>query len=312
MVILGHIIRNCIPGGSDSFLCMTLYAVHIPLFLVISGMLVKDKNICRVFFINIFKRFILPYCFWEMVLTFFFFGFTRLRNEGFTALGMSYLENLRDGLWFIRAYLLTYLLWQSLKFLSVWQRLLAGSTILVGLNLITMNMGKITEVFSLSLYTFTIFGFAASLKQHINIHSKIILSIIAILFFISILLMKPEYDYFQTSFSLMTRQHTWFVFPLRMVAGLSFSFIVINFANKLIRGWQFLFLQNIGQRTLQLYMLQALLVECLLPRYLHLPSNCVGYLFAVVLTLLMTIVSNYIIQWTSNIPLCRTLLWGLK
>ena len=43
LVILGHIINNCIKGGYYHPLIGVIYTIHIPLFLMISGYFVKDK-----------------------------------------------------------------------------------------------------------------------------------------------------------------------------------------------------------------------------------------------------------------------------
>lgn len=60
LVILGHIINNCIINGYESRLCGILYFTHVPLFLVISGMLVKDKPINTNFLLNLLLRFVVP------------------------------------------------------------------------------------------------------------------------------------------------------------------------------------------------------------------------------------------------------------
>lgn len=44
LVIVGHVLSNCMQNGGGNRVNSIIYFIHIPLFLVISGLLVKDKS----------------------------------------------------------------------------------------------------------------------------------------------------------------------------------------------------------------------------------------------------------------------------
>lgn len=269
MVVLGHVLTNCMTGGFNTGLCVFLYAVHIPLFLSISAMFAKDKKMDGIFWCGLLKRFVVPYFIWELVLTIFYLGFSGLKNNDFGSIVMSYLLNLKDGLWFFRAYLLTYILWLSLQRLSNWPRLFIGTVILILCNYLAYIADVKIEILSLVLYTYTIYGAAVCLKPYVTVFSLKKNAILWLLFFSSIIFMKSGYDYFSSSFFVLASQKLWWVFIIRFVAGLAFSLALINLSSLVCWGGHMLF-QNIGQRTLQIYMLQALIIEGVLPRILHL------------------------------------------
>lgn len=309
MVILGHILTNCVIEGHNTWLCMFLYAVHIPLFLSISAMFVKDTKMDMAFGKNILKRFVVPYCIWEFILTIFYTGFSGFRTGGVISVFLDYLNNLINGLWFIRAFLFTYILWLLLQCLPKLWRMIVGTLLLLIVNIATMRFGKSFEIFSLTLYTYTLYSVAACLKPYFIVFSWKKVLITSLAFLCAILMMKPEYDYFQLSFTVIVNKNLWWVFIVRLIAGLSFSMLLINLASVICWGGHVL-LQEIGQRTLQIYMLQALLVEGVLPRFLHLQQTLIEFLGAIVIAILMTFLCNYIIYWTSKFKLCRLLLWG--
>jgi fucose 4-O-acetylase-like acetyltransferase len=53
LVIVGHTLSNCIQNGVANKINSIIYFVHIPLFLVISGGLVKDKPMCKRFWLEL-------------------------------------------------------------------------------------------------------------------------------------------------------------------------------------------------------------------------------------------------------------------
>ena len=68
--------------------------------------------------------------------------------------------------------------------------------------------------------------------------------------------------------------------------------------------------KNIGQNTLSIYMLQSLLVEAALNRFVQLPNNHTGYITSIFIAIFMTFISWYIIKCTTKIKLLGVLLFG--
>lgn len=107
----------------------------------------------------------------------------------------------------------------------------------------------------------------------------------------------------------MLRHGDWYVFIIRFVAGLSLSIALIKMGNICQitpPGWR-----NIGQKTLQIYMLQSLLVEAILNRIIHLSNSIYGVFEAFLLSLFITIVCFEIIKVTSQCKIIKILFWGL-
>lgn len=167
LVILGHIINNCIINGYESRICGILYFTHIPLFLVISGMLVKDKPINTKFLQNLLLRFVVPYTVWSVILTTFYLGRKHLFYDSLTSNVIVYYNNwCHSFLWFIKVYLIVFVLWQILKKSTIQKRFIIGTFILVIFNLITQENKILAELASLSLYAYTLFGAGALLKNY--------------------------------------------------------------------------------------------------------------------------------------------------
>lgn len=291
MVILGHVLTNCMQGGMDTIMCMFLYSVHIPLFLSVSAFFVRDKKMDVAFWTALFKKFLVPYCVWTLLLTIFYLGITRIQQGGIAIICKEYLMNLCTGFWFIRAFLITYILWQGLQFLHNWWRMIIGTVFLFLANWIMLKLEKVSEILSLSLYTYTLYSLAVCLKPYFLKYGWKKVTAMSVMFLVSISIMKPEYDYFRSSFTMLSGQNMWWVFIVRLVAGLSFSMLLVNLSS-VIEFPRYKFLQNIGQYTLQIYMLQALFVEGILPRILHFQNNEFGG------------IGNYCCNSNANIKLC--------
>ncbi len=311
LVILGHIITNCMIGGSDSRFCGIIYFIHIPLFLVISGILVKDKPMNLVFWKGILSRFVLPYTVWTIILTTFFLGFKHLRNDGFVVNILAYVHNWwYTFFWFIQTYLFVYILWQALKTFDIWKRLGVGSLILVFLNLLIRheNWEAVTLLASLALYTYTLFGAGACIKAYCHPVNKWHIMIALLIFAMCLPFATMSNSYFETTFNDMVETGRYHIFFIRLIAGVGISFALIYSTHKITPPIQFI--QNIGQRTLQIYMLQSLLVEAVLPRIIHTPNTLWGYLLAAGIAVLMTCLCSLIIGYTTRMRLWGFLLWG--
>lgn len=309
LVILEHIIAY-MSGGPDSRFRGIISFTHIPLFLVISGILVKDKPMNLFFWKGVLSRFVLPYIVWTIILTTFFLGFKHLCNDGLVVNILAYVHNWHTFFWFIKSYLFVYILWQALKTFDIWKRLLVGSIILIFLNWLIIrfeNWGAGALFASLSLYTYTLFGAGACIKAYFHPVSKWHIMIALLIFAMCLPFATISNSYFETTFNDMVETGRYHIFFIRLIAGICISFALIYSTHK---NPPIKFIQDIGQRTLQIYLCQSLLVEAVLPRIIHIPNNIWGYLLAAGIAVLMTCLCSLIIGYTTRMRLWGFLLWG--
>ncbi|TFH71428.1 acyltransferase [Segatella hominis] len=316
LVIVGHTLSNCIQNGGANKINSIIYFVHIPLFLVISGGLVKDKTMCKRFWLGLVKRFVIPYTVWTIILTTFYLGFEHLLHDGIEANVYVYLNNWSHSfLWFVKAYLVTYILWQALQYFKhPCSRLLVGSIILVLINLIVQGNMPLAEISSLSLYSYTLFGAGTWVKKFINKISIYSIVMLIICFLSCLPFATSQNNYFECSFSHMLQYGDWYIFIIRLVAGVCISIALIWVGRKKQLGC-FAYnhiIQSVGRRTLQIYMLQSLLVEAALNRVIRLNNDFMGIATSFAVAIVMTLLCYIIIEITMKINLCRTLLWGAK
>ena len=121
-------------------------------------------------------------------------------------------------------------------------------------------------------------------------------------------------NYFECSFSHMLQYGDWHIFIIRLVAGICISIALIWVgSNKQLGCFAYNhIIQGVGRRTLQIYMLQSLLVEAALHRVIRLNNDFMGIATSFVVAIVMTLLCYIIIEITMKINLCRTLLWGAK
>lgn len=316
LVIVGHVLSNCMQNGGGNRVNSIIYFIHIPLFLVISGLLVKDKSIDKNLWLGLLKRFVIPYTIWTGILTTFYQGFGHLLHDGFWVnLEVYYSNWCHSFLWFIKAYLVTYILWQALQYLKhPCCRLLVGSIILVLINLIVQGNKPLAEIASLSLYSYTLFGAGTWVKKYINKINIYIIVMLLICFLLCLPFATSQNNYFECSFSHMLQYGDWHIFIIRLVAGICISIALIWVGHNRQFGRSFYshIIRGIGKRTLQIYMLQSLLVEAALNRVIKLNNDFMGIATSFAVSIVMTLLCYIIIEITMKNNLCRTLLWGAK
>ena len=315
LVIAGHAMNNCIENGDTSRVSGVIYFIHIPLFLVISGVLTKDKPMDIRFWRNILLRFVLPYTVWTIILTTFYLGIDRLLHDGVQANALVYLKNWGHSfLWFIKVYIIIYVLWQALKKLSPVIRLIVGTALLVMGNLLFLDEPILSELLSLSLYSYTLYGTGVCMRSYASRFSSIHLFLFLLAFVCCLPFATPANNYFNCSFRVMFEQGNWHVFVIRYIAGVSTSLFLIHCKSveyKLMGGVK-IWIQKIGKRTLQIYLLQSLLVEAALNRIFHAPNEMPYIVAAFVIAAVMTYLCSLIVGLTSRSRLCRLFLWGMK
>lgn len=319
LVVIGHIISNCIDGGAETIINMMIYTIHIPLFLVISGYLVKDKPINLIFFRNLFIRFVIPYTTWVILLTLFYVGLGGIIKGSLSGILVSIGNNwLHSFLWFIKAYLITFVLFQLLQRLSAIGRFIIGTVILAVANLLLCILGEpigykaLSQILSLSIYTYTLFAFGYCMKMYLCNYAlwKIILGLT--IYIILIPFYKIEYNYFTSSFAVLYNSGEWFVFLYRFLLGVSISTSLIFIFSKFLISSRkgIVLVQEIGSNTLQIYMFQSLIIEAILSRFVRFNSSFWGALEIIVFTILFLVITVFVIRITKNWKIASLFLWG--
>lgn len=314
LVIVGHIFSNCIYDGYNSRINGIIYFIHIPLFLFISGYLAKDKQITKIlFWKNIILRFIVSYTIWTIILSTFYIGIKGLMNNGIGTNVNIYLNNwCHSFLWFIKVYVIIYILWQSLQRFKVHVRFIIGTIFMFIANIIFLKNSILSELASLSLYSYTLFAFGAFYKQYIVKMNRNYINIYILIFVICLPFATTKNNYFECSFNYLYITGNWHLFVIRFIAGISISmfllstFIRIKFNNNIDS------IQSIGRNTLQIYMLQSLVVEAALNRFIDLPNKTTSYIIAIFLAIFMTYLCSLFISYSSRNRIINIILWGQK
>lgn len=289
LVIWGHVLLNCVTNDLKYNVAGIIYSIHIPLFLVISGYFIKDKSIIDTLKI-IFRRFFIPYVVWCVIMSLFYLGKERLMNISLLVDNIIAIKNgiFCDFLWFIKAYSLSYLLYQVLKFKSMY-RAIVGIAILIVLNLIALDIKPLSELFSLTLYTLTFISLSSVIKDLIK-NITIYHGLGCLLVFVILLPFATwENNYFSMSFSALCENSEWYIFIVRLLIGFSASLFLISL--KCFFDKQKLPLRNniipkIGECTISIYLLQTLLVEGVLPRVVLTDSVLLSFILALFMLLL--------------------------
>lgn len=287
LVVWGHILLNCVTNDLKYNVAGIIYAIHIPLFLVISGYLIKDKPISATLKI-IFKRFIIPYIVWCIIMSLFYLGKKRLTNIDLLVENIIVIKDgiLYDFLWFIKAYSLSYFLYQILKFKTLY-RAIIGIVVLVVLNLMFLNIKPFSQLFSLTLYTYTFISLSSLIKDYIKsitVYQGLGCLLLFVLLFPFI---TWENNYFNMSFGVLYENSKWYIFIVRLLIGISASLFLISL--KCLFDEERLsisIIPKIGEYTISIYLLQTLLVEGLLPRIVQTDSILLSFILALFMLLL--------------------------
>lgn len=287
LVVWGHILLNCVTNDLKYNVAGIIYAIHILLFLVISGYLIKDKPISATLKI-IFKRFVIPYIVWCIIMSLFYLGKKRLTNIDLLVENIIAIKDgiLYDFLWFIKAYSLSYFLYQILKFKTLY-RAIIGIVVLVVLNLMFLNIKPFSQLFSLTLYTYTFISLSSLIKDYIK-SITVYQGLGCLLLFV---LFSPfitwENNYFNMSFGVLYENSKWYIFIVRLLIGISASLFLISL--KCLFDEERLsisIIPKIGEYTISIYLLQTLLVEGVLPRIIQTDSILLSFILALFMLLL--------------------------
>lgn len=307
LVIWGHIILNCIPGEQKYDIAGLIYHIHIPLFLIISGILIKEKTFKETTQ-TIVKKFVIPYIVWCVILSSFYIG-TKLFSISLIKENLIIIANgiSNDFLWFIKAYVLSYLLYQLLPYKNI-TKCISGTILLLILNIVFINNNNLSQIFSLTLYTYTFLSISTIFKSKIQN-----LSIYGCLFIILFLLLLKhatwENNYFTASFREIYNSPQWHIYATRLIIGFSISLALISLKNIKYLNSETL-LSRVGQHTLSIYMLQSLLVEAVLPRFVTIEHSFIGIIYSLILSFGMLLICYFIINQSKRIKFVNNILFG--
>ena len=307
LVIWGHIIINCISYEQKYRIAGLIYSIHIPLFLIISGILVNKKSI-KDTIKNVFNKFLIPYVSWCMILSAFYIGMKlfqiELLGENLTIITEGIFHNF---LWFIKAYVISYLLYQFLPFNNI-IKCLSGLTLLFIANIVYINNSNLAELFSLSLYTYSFFSIATVFKKKItNVH------LYGVMFLLLFLLLVPfatwQNNYFVASFKHIYDYNEWYIYIVRLLLGFSISVALISLKDIPPLNFETI-TSKIGKETLSIYMLQSLLVEAVLPRIITIDKFPIGIVYSFLISICMLFICYYCVILLKRIKFVNMILFG--
>lgn len=299
IVIFCHIMENDIDGGDMSRPVGVLCFISIPLFLVVSGYLTKQKHVDVNLFKNIISRLLVPYTALIVFVFVWWLYFSKAwQTESVSLLIADFGYRWVNGPWFIPAYILTYILWQVIPAHSMYVKLLAGTIVLVGLNFLALPVPELSQIMWLTLYSYTLFSASVCMRPYIRMYKA---KHTGALLIASVCLMIPfataENHFFFRSFSAMLQDGDWYIFFVRLFCGLAICTVLIHLTTLLkIDASRFSYIQKVGRYTLDIYLIQSFLVEILLREFLHLPDSITSYIIAFFVAIIMTVICTFVVD----------------
>lgn len=297
LVLWGHSIMHFQPDYENSIIFQTIYAFHMPLFMMLSGYFATSSMTLGAwkFFAKKARQLLLPCLSWGLVC---WFVITSGLLDGkfhldFKSLFTGWL-GLIDNFWFLKScficYALTWLCWRFGRY-----KLLAIGLIWI---LCTMqgrfNLGMMFPSFVTGLYLRK----SANIDRWLLKHSYLPLGIFTVM-----LLVKVSTQYATP-------------YPFKLVLGLTgaigcFELFKLAF-EKLSPTPRLQMLAKIGENTLGIYVLQAILLEYVMPHYASLEAYPMPSIILLmpVLSLLVLGICLLIIKPIEHFPRLSFIMFG--
>lgn len=283
LVILGHTLSSLaspevLHSSIREVLSRAIYAFHMPLFMFLSGLFASSsvQKPLRMMLIQKAKQLLWPCITFGCILSFFWYKWN------------INLDSLRHGVlwyglfydyWFLHSlfanYCIAWFIYRSPRKLRIWIFLLTMGIIwfLVSKGHNLNNMSTMTPFFFAGIVGRTIFS-------HIISHMKICFWVCIIIFLALFPLYQSAYNssmYFFNPFT--TTKILEYLYRLLM-GGLG-TIGIIAFCRVLEHNFHYhktiSLLSKIGQSTLYIYIIQGLLLECILAHYFKLYINEWGF-----------------------------------
>ena len=298
LVLWGHAIMHFQPDFHDSYIFRTIYAFHMPLFMMLSGYFaVSSMELSpKDFFPKKFRQLLLPCISWAIVC---WLVITSGLIEGEFHLELTGLFagwiGLIDNFWFLKScficYTLTWLCWRFGRYKL--------PAMVVALVLCTMQgrffLNTMFPSFLLGVFLRQSAPFEQWMARHWYVPSSAFVALLVCnLYFVE------KYPY-----------------PLRLALGLSGAlsfFILFKFLFSNATQNIYIKLAKLGRATLGIYTMQAILLEYLLPRYLDLSAlPMTAVILAMPVLSLLTFAICYLIYETiCSSKLMGCLMFGLE
>ena len=309
LVIFGHVIIQL--GGYPNFTYSIIYSFHMPLFFIISGFFFKSslKLSLKDFFYKKSFQLLYPWFIWCIII-----GIYQFFNYDFV--DKTYLQKIilifNRWFWFLRdlwlSYVITYICYKIFKkgyFVALFSILFV----------------LIAPFFKIQSFYLPLFLLGIFLKDNYSFVIKYIDKIICIIFIIFVLCLFFWNDgylsVFPTLFSYNTYSYDFkSLYPsiFRWIVGISGSIFFLTLFYKTYKPNIFCFYFNRkGDYTLGIYILQTIIVEIILPKYISFQSVD-KWIFALtiapIISLIVLEICTIIVVWMKKNKTLTKVLFG--
>ena len=297
LVLWGHVIQHFQPDYEKSYIFQTIYAFHMPLFMMLSGYFASSSmSLCiRDFFTKKFRQLLLPCLSWAVVC---WLIITSGLIEGRFHLELKGLFTgwlgIVDNFWFLKSCFICYTL--------SWLCFRCGRYKVVAMAVIWMLLVLHNRFFLDRMFPSFLLGLYLRnndwLVNKLNQYRYLVYCFFIVLLSVSFLTLHPK------------------IYIFRLVLGMSGAlacFILFRSTIGRLQPTPLLKkLARMGGATLGIYVLQAILLEYLLPRYMSIASLPMPMIVALVplLSFVMLMITYSLVQIFNRSDFLSYLMFG--
>jgi len=309
LVILGHVI---ILGRNANIAYSVIYSFHMPLFFILSGFFFKSslKLKPKDFLLKKSFQLLYPWAFWCILLSIYpYFKYDWPDNYTFLQIGILAFNR---WFWFLRD------LWLCYVIIYFCYRIFNKGYLVAIFSILFVFLFPFLKIQSFCL---PVFLFGIMLKEIYSLLLNYRNQILYISFFIFIFCLFFWKDQYLSMYpSLFSSQSFNYEFPnlciplFRWLVGISGSLFFFIFFQKMYSPNKvFSYFNQIGQYTLGIYILQAVLLENLIPLFITFP-NVNKWIYSLLITPLISFlvleICVLILKWTEKSKPIETVLFG--
>ena len=297
LVLWGHSIMHFQPHYEKSYIFQTIYAFHMPLFMMLSGYFATSSMSLgiRDFFTKKFRQLLMPclswavFC-WLVITSGLIEGKFHLELKGFFTGWLGIVDNF----WFLKScficYMLSWLCYRCGRYKVV-------VMVIVWMLLVLQNrffLDKMFPSFLLGLY----------LRNNLWLHNclekyrYVLYTFFVVLLAVSLLMSSNEIFLFRLALGLSGALTCFFLFKL-VIGKLQSTPLLERLA-------------QVGGTTLGIYVLQAILLEYLLPRYMSFATFTMPVIIVLMplLSFAMLVITYSIVQLFNRSRFLSCLMFG--
>lgn len=315
LVVYGHCIQQFDDHYKESSLFLIIYSFHMPLFMMLSGYILDYTRLLnwRQIVTKRFCQLILPSLFWMSVIC--------ATENVIGAWHLSFSRSLWYGLWFLKS------LFACTILLVVPQQIFRHKYISLTISLILSQITVfIPHLWFLQLNVMLPSLVAGMFVKDIFVKSKKLTVIITIVSAIVFTLLLHSFDkdiLYPDMFLLLSDNwiDQYYTQLYKVIIGISGAIAILGLFKILFESAETKFFKRLsvlGRFTLEIYILQSLILEVLLSRYLEIsPDNLGNYIWLIYIFLSIIVIAVSIclakflskcgLEWTFNFNKIKSL-----